>query len=267
MSLPESVDAVVTEYLHRLDSRLPNVVDSLHLTGSLALEAFQPGHSDIDFTAVVRRPLSTDQITVLTDIHAGLPSQPMMDGQYATVSLLRRQPGADRQFLRVSDGRFDRVDTDTDTNTVPTILLHELQCHAITLRGDDPTAQGIGVDAAELRRWLRDNLTDYWAPLAHQLHSQLADRLDDEPVNPETLVWSMSGPQRLHYTLNTGRILSKTAALRYALDRFDHVDRDLVDRCIAWRDGGDATFTVADGRQAAVHIERVVSDAFASPTE
>lgn len=263
MTLPESVDAVVTEYLHRLDSRLPNVVDSLHLTGSLALEAFQPGHSDIDFTAVVRGPLSTDQVAALADIHTGLPSQPMMDGQYATAALLRRQPGADRQLLRVSDGHIDRVDTDA----VPAILLHELQSHAITLRGDDPSAQWIGVDSGELQRWLRDNLTDYWAPLAHQLHSQLGDRVDDEPVNPETVVWSMSGPQRLHYTLNTGGVLSKTAALRYALDRFDHVDPDLVDRCIAWRHSGNASFTVADGRQAAVHIERVVADSLASPTE
>lgn len=261
MSLPEPVDVVVTEFLRRIDRHLPDIIDSVYLTGSVSPGAFQPGHSDIDFTAVVRRPLSKEEIATLADIHAQLPAQPTMDGQYTNVAQLTREPRAAPWSLHVGDGRLSANGTDP----IPVILLHELRSHAITLRGQDVTSLGIGVEESELQLWLRDNLTGYWAPLAQELRAQLADRDANAPANPETVVWAMSGPPRLHYTLKTGEILSKTAALRYALD-FERTDHELVSRCLAWRDTGEATFTVADGRRAVVHIQNVIADALAQPT-
>ena len=68
------------------------------------------------------------------------------------------------------------------------------------------------------------------------------------------------GAPRLHATLTTGRIVSKTAAGAYAAERFpDHAQ--LAGRCVRWRAGEPEEFTMADGLRAAALIRAVVSTA------
>jgi hypothetical protein len=71
------------------------------------------------------------------------------------------------------------------------------------------------------------------------------------------------GAARLHATLATGRIFSKTATGAYVAENFPAYG-ELAGRCVAWRAGEDVPFTFADGLAAAALIRDVVSAAEAA---
>jgi hypothetical protein len=47
--------AVVDRFLAEIDARAPGLVEGLHLHGSLGFGEYHPGHSDVDFVAVLSR--------------------------------------------------------------------------------------------------------------------------------------------------------------------------------------------------------------------
>ena len=55
--LPPSVERLVAAYLTLVDAEVPGLVEGLYLTGSLALDEFRPGRSDVDFVAVTAAPV------------------------------------------------------------------------------------------------------------------------------------------------------------------------------------------------------------------
>jgi hypothetical protein len=77
------------------------------------------------------------------------------------------------------------------------------------------------------------------------------------------VVWLTLGAARLHATLATGRILSKTASGAYVVEHFPAY-AELAGRCMAWRAGEDVPFTMGDGLAAAGLVRAVVSAAGAA---
>src|SRR5215208_4694587 len=93
--LPSLVQDVVGHYLDALDEVAPGLVDALYLTGSVALDDFRPGRSDIDFLAVTAAPLDGDARGALRRVHARLTTlrrRPYFDGSYVTWQDLRANP-------------------------------------------------------------------------------------------------------------------------------------------------------------------------------
>jgi Domain of unknown function (DUF4111) len=118
-------------------------------------------------------------------------------------------------------------------------------------------------DPAVLRGWLLGNLHGYWSDQAAHAERVGAERPAAAPVGGEPVTWMTLGAARLLATLETGRILSKTATGAYVAERFPAY-RDLAERCVAWRAGEDVAFTMADGARAAALIRAVVSAAEAA---
>jgi len=50
--LPQSVQCVLNESIALVNNALPSLLVGMYLHGSLALGAFNPGQSDIDFIAI-----------------------------------------------------------------------------------------------------------------------------------------------------------------------------------------------------------------------
>jgi Domain of unknown function (DUF4111) len=89
----------------------------------------------------------------------------------------------------------------------------------------------------------------------------LADREPAAPSNAEAAVWGLLGPGRLHYTINTGAILAKTAAADYTARCFPAF-QELLARAKAWRLGDDSVaFTTADGLATCDLVDAIVKDA------
>ena len=69
-ALPPVVDATVRRYLGVADLLLPGRVVGFYLIGSVALGAFRPGRSDIDFVAVLDDGLDGGELRRLRAVHA-----------------------------------------------------------------------------------------------------------------------------------------------------------------------------------------------------
>jgi hypothetical protein len=116
-------------------------------------------------------------------------------------------------------------------------------------------------DPHRLRAWNVQNLRTYWTGLAGYVRGAVDDRTDGaEPVDHEILRWVVLGPPRLHYTLATGDIATKSQAGRYAARRFPDW-AELCDRCVRSRAGEPVVATVDDMRSAAALMTMVIEDA------
>src|SRR3954453_21136379 len=68
-ALPESVQQVMSEYIALVHQALPGLLTGMYLHGSLALNAFNPGLSDIDFISITSRRCTAADSDSLRSLH------------------------------------------------------------------------------------------------------------------------------------------------------------------------------------------------------
>src|SRR5215472_2148534 len=69
-----AINAVLTEWAEGLERLLGKKIVGLYLSGSLAYGDFVPDRSDIDLQAVVRRPLTKDELRSVEQLHKEIES-------------------------------------------------------------------------------------------------------------------------------------------------------------------------------------------------
>ncbi|WP_431220519.1 aminoglycoside adenylyltransferase domain-containing protein [Leifsonia xyli] len=229
------------------------------VTGSAAAGDWHPGVSDIDVVFVVTRD-PVDDLPALAELHAA--SDPHIDGVYLTESEIARGPDVIETAPQVVEG----------------VLVSQLagaQLSWLTWRELESGVQGVvdGGDviwtpvsdrhprAAEgVVEFSRENLRGYWQDVGDGVERELSERPDDGPVRAETVRWVAFGPIRMAATLETGEVLSKTAAASFAAERWpEHAD--LLDRVVRDRAGERQEFTAQDGREAVALLRKCVAAA------
>jgi predicted nucleotidyltransferase len=70
--LPPEVSATMSAYARLVDDKLPERIRGLYLAGSLALDDYRPGRSDIDFVAVSDTAFQPSELEMLQQVHAEL---------------------------------------------------------------------------------------------------------------------------------------------------------------------------------------------------
>lgn len=255
--LPPAVADALTRFLLEQRRIAPGLVSRAVVTGSAVAGDWHPGLSDIDVVFVVTRD-PIDDLPALAELHAS--SEPHIDGVYLTEAEIARGPDIVQTAPQVVEG----------------VLVSELagaQLSWITWRELESGVQGIvdGGDviwspvadrhprtAAGVVAFSRDNLLDYWQRIGDGLERELAERPDDGPVRPETVRWVALGPIRLVATIETGNVLSKTAAAAFAADRWpEHAE--LLERVVRDRSGDRQEFTAGDGREALSLLRKCVA--------
>jgi hypothetical protein len=252
--LPAEAVAALAEYLDRLDAALPNGCAGVYLTGSAALGDWQPGRSDLDILVITDALPDTD-VDALAELHGALSGRPYLDAVYVRSDQLGAEsagPGCPHAV----DGEFHRDGLQPDP-----VLWATLDRHAPTLRGRPAAELGAAPDPEFLRAWNRENLASYWARSAAQVRTLLADRAPDSPLAADRMAWLLLGPGRLHHTIATGGLLSKTGAADHTaalLPRY----AELLGRAKSWRLGDESVaFTATDGLAAADLIDAVIAAA------
>jgi Nucleotidyltransferase domain len=257
IGLPDAARGACDRYLAALDEALPGFAEGVYLTGSAALGDWIADTSDLDVLVVSARPAGQKELDQLRAVHQER-SQPFIDTVYVTREQvgMRPTPG----FAGVpcaTDGEFNP----TGTYELNPVLWATLARHGITVRGPQAALLSTEPDPDWLRAWNLGNLTNYWTPLAAQLREGLATRAPGSAVKTQMAVWCAGGPGRLHKTIATGRIISKTECIRYTADLFpDH--KEWLARAAAARLGNaPAQFTTEDGWRMADLIDAVAQDA------
>jgi len=210
ISVFPEIAALLNAYFELLESALPDRITGFYLTGSLALNDYQPGKSDLDFVAVGDFPFTKPELLALETIHAGLAARdlkPELDGIYVTGLELRNSP------LPVSAPYWlgNHFHESGAFNANP-VTWHTLRHHPLAIRG--PRHPKIHADGPELRRWCRKNLTDYWSLWIRRAEQNI------QGLSAQDISWGVTGITRLHATIDTGEIISKSQAAEYALRHF-----------------------------------------------
>lgn len=260
-TLPDDARTALGEYLTALDAALPGIARGIYVTGSAALGDWRPGRSDLDILTVTERPLGDGELGALESLHAGLPGRPYRDAIYLPAGAVGARPAGpadDRAYPNVVDGVFRR-----DRYRPDPVLWATLDRHGLTVRGAASSSLGAGPSDGWLRDWNHGNLESYWRPWAAKARDTMAGRDPGETLPGGVVPWAALGPGRLHATIATGEIISKTAAAGYTATLLPG-HGELLARAKAHRLGDDSqSFTVADGYAACDLIDAVVGGAAA----
>jgi len=224
---------VVGRYLSLLDTELPGVVEAVYITGSPANGDLRPQPSDIDFVAVTEHTLGGRERARLATLHDRLarahPSPPL-EGVYATwdelSSAITELPAL--PTLIVGQRGLQTVVAN------PVGWLNLKQCD-LRLRGREPRSLPITDDLADLRAWSMSHLTGYWSAWLRDAHRPTA--VAASTWRTIGVVWSVTGAGRALYTLATGELGSKTAAMAFVRERVDGRSQRVIDESLRLRAG------------------------------
>ncbi|WP_327590231.1 DUF4111 domain-containing protein [Nonomuraea sp. NBC_00507] len=218
------IDAIVETYLSVADAAAPGLIEGLYLEGSAALDDYRPATSDVDFVAVTA---AGPPIETLERIHTSLGAHPF-EGVYVTWDDLRRNPldlGARPQ------AHAGKLNPQGGLNPV---TWHTLARHGVTCRGPKAGELDIWTDPAVLAAWTDANLDRYWRRLVTRA-SHLFSPWGLASLGPYATVWIVTGVSRLHYTLATGELTSKTGAARHARKTFPERWHRVIDEALRLR--------------------------------
>jgi hypothetical protein len=231
MGIPPPVRELVGTYLAAVDDAAPGLVAGLYLVGSVALDDFRPGASDVDFVAVTANRLSGADRTAVERAHATVAARhprPYLDGSYVTWADLAGDPAAAAPGLNVHEGRPG------PPGAGDPVTWHTLASHGVVLRGQTPDALDVWTDDEALRDWCRQNLVDYWQPWLGRAR-RLFSRLGAAGLTGWGPAWGVLGVSRIHYTIVTGAITSKLGAGQYARNVFAARWQRIIDECLRLR--------------------------------
>jgi hypothetical protein len=223
------IDAIVETYLTVADAEAPGLVEGLYLEGSAALDDYRPATSDVDFVAMTA---AEPPIEVLGRIHTRLGAHPFQ-GVYLTWDDLRHHPADAGERPRAHDGKLD------PRGEVDPVTWHTLARYGVTCRGPKPGELDIWTDPAALAAWTDANLDRYWRRLVTRA-SRLISPWGLTALGGYGTVWIVTGVSRLHYTLATGDITSKTGAARHALEAFPERWHQVINEALRLREDDTA---------------------------
>ena len=204
---PPDALAAADVFLGLLDAQAPGLVASFHLVGSAVLDDWRPGTSDVDFVAVTPEPpteLQRQAITAALLAYNRLPARPPIEGEWMTLAELTQAPQTNPRV----------------------IALRTLDLHGYAVRGERPAA--IWRDEAAMQASILENLDTYWTPWLARAR-RLLTPLGIMMLDGWAPSWGLLGVARLAYSLETGDIVSKTGAGRWALGRFPKHRRILLE--------------------------------------
>lgn len=245
-------------YLRSVNKQLPGRITGFYLVGSVALGDYRPRRSDVDFVAVTEMPLEPAELDRLAQIHAELRrvrGLPAFDGVYVTYPELLTTPvaGSAPYYL---DGRFHQQGAfATNPVTWATLRLHPFR-----ICGPDPLP--VWHDDAVLRQWCTGNLLGYWTRWVGASRTELVRKLYG--LSRHAAAWGVLGVARLHVTIRTGEIFSKTAAGEYALATFSSRWAPIITDALATRRGHASPSRLnpfSRRREMLAFMEHVIADA------
>ncbi|MGN7177527.1 aminoglycoside adenylyltransferase domain-containing protein [Cytobacillus sp. SAFR-174] len=206
--LPIAVNDLLNKYMKLFNEYMPNQLAGLYLHGSLVLDAYVEGSSDIDFIAVTHRGLTQSELEKAEKIHKIIAEKyqsPEMDGVYITQNDLGKL--GDCNFYNDGKMKYGHF-----LNPVTWWLLNK---KGITIYGDLPV---IEINDNDLVSYTYENMNTYWANRIRKIEKSIDEiaRVAESEADKE-IEWTVLGLLRQFYTLREKDIISKQGAGEYSL--------------------------------------------------
>lgn len=226
----DDLNELLGELVARVRAILGDDLVGVYLTGSFALGGADR-HSDCDFLVVIADPLSGPQERAIRALHAEIPTRDGhwphdLEGSYAPKPDLGTLATLDREWLYADRG-WREMRWSTHCNTEESRWT--LRRHGVVLAGADPREFVHEVPPDALRARMPPLVADFLPELFSWTSLDVA--------------WSqryaVATLCRMLYTIETGEVASKPAALRWALTALDPrweglLRQVLADRVRGW---------------------------------
>jgi hypothetical protein len=255
--IPDEVARAVTSYLTMTDALIPGRISGFYLVGSLALQDYRSGQSDVDFVSITDSPLTAAEQSQLEQVHRRLAKEmphPKLDGVYVTWPELQSRPdGAAAPYCL--QGNFSPRGGFA-ANPVTWRLLSR---YPLSLRG--PVRPDVYHDEEELPEWCCGSLQGYWTRWLQG--ARTCPKRFVFNLFRQATTWGVLGVPRLHATIRNGDILSKSAAGSYALETFPSRWELIIQDALNHRNGLEAagyTNPLARRRDALAFMEYMIAD-------
>jgi len=234
-AIPQPAQQVLNEYIALVHAALPGLLDGLYLHGSLALHAFNPGLSDIDFITITSRRCTAGDIDALRALHHTLAQrhpQAQLEGCYLLAQDVGRFEDTMPPHPYIHDGIF-QTSGYHDINAVTWWILKH---RGIAVYGPPTDQFDIHIDWQSLIAKMHHNLNTYWAGFTSNPR-RMAWLLNDYGVQ-----WAVLGVLRQFYTFREHAITSKAGAGMYGLVHTPPQWHPLIQEAINIREGSPASF-------------------------
>lgn len=257
-------------FLAELDRLAPGHFDDVYIAGSVALDDARPGASDIDVVLV--RPDATANEESMAAL---LPAMKMMRASYPApaldgIVLSHADLAGGYVSMRgprpvIFEGRVTLSEEGSARNPVTWQTLRQ---NGITWRGTPVPEIELHDDPEALREWTCGNLESYWRPWLARSRWLLSP-YGLASLRPYATEWSVLGVTRLHTTIATGEVVSKTGAGAYALETFPDYWHRIVREAMDIRANPDRTSSLyrrdvlGRRKEAREYIAMVIEDALA----
>lgn len=226
--LPIAVNDLLNKYMKLFNEYMPNQLAGLYLHGSLALDAYVEGSSDIDFIAVTHRGLTQSELEKAEEIHKIIADKyqfPEMDGVYITQNDL----GKIGESYFYNNGKMNYGHF---LNPVTWWLLKK---KGIAIYGDLPV---IEINDNDLVLYTYENMNTYWANRIRTIEKSIdeLEQIAESEVDKE-IEWTVLGLLRQFYTLREKDIISKQGAGEYSLKHLPEEWHPIIQDAINIRKG------------------------------
>ena len=223
------VNVVLRRLLTDVQAILGNNFIGMYLYGSLASCDFNTRRSDIDFVVVTTVQLPGDLLPELDAMHArmmmsGMKWATKLEGSYVPLHVLRRYEPDEQPCPNINEGNFGVNGLGSDW----IIHRHVIRENGVVVAGPDPRTLIDPVQPKDLQKAVLATLNEWWLPILQD------DTRLRSSVYQSYAVLIMC---RALYTLRYGRLVSKTAAARWAQERLDGKWTGLIGQALAWPDG------------------------------
>jgi predicted nucleotidyltransferase len=233
------VNEVLRLLLAEVRNALGNQLIGLYLYGSLATGDFEPCRSDIDFLVVTSEEVSAGMAAELEKMHgriikSGHKWASKLEGSYVSKGAIRQYEPDAPPCPMTHEGHFQVARQGIDW----VINRYVIRRSGKSVVGPLPATLISPIRPAELRQAALSLLHDRWAPLIES-PTYFSSHPMAQPFTVLTLCRALQ-------TVETGKVSSKTQAVRWATAILNTEWKNLILNASLWRNGdppGDIDLT------------------------
>jgi hypothetical protein len=229
-TIPQPAQQVLNEYIALVHAALPGLLNGIYVHGSLALNAYNPGLSDIDVISITSRRCTDADMDSLRALHQTL-AQHYPQAQLEVCYLLAQDVGQSEDSMLSHPYVHDGIFHTAGYHDINAVTWWVLKHHGIALYGPPPDQFDIQIDWERLLADMHHNLNTYWAGFTHNPR-RVAWLLNDYGIQ-----WAVLGVLRQFYTFRERAITSKAGAGRYGLVHTPPQWHQLIQEAISIREG------------------------------
>ncbi len=239
--VPIVVQNILNDYITRFNRQIPNTLEGLYLHGSIALNAYVEGSSDIDFIAVINKSLTELDVKVISNLHKILNQKYKgtgMDGCYLLVEDVGKSQYEVKNCLYVNEGKIK-----WSNDGINPITWWILKNKGIPILGPSLDTYNFNVDESILVDYVLENMNTYWAERLKTIrkYKAISFLLPNKIVDLE-VEWSITGMLRQLYTLQEHDIVSKVDASKYAVKHLPERWHTIIKEAINIREGSSMRY-------------------------